>query len=742
MKHCLLILVFFISVYGFSQETDKDDFKVGLVLSGGGAKGLAHIGVLKVIDSLGIKIDYVAGTSMGAIIGALYASGYSGNQLDSIFNNSNFDILINDKFPRSTASLNQRKNNERYAISLPFEHLKINLPSALSRGQNLYNLLYKLTLHVSSKTDFSKLPIPFFCVATNIETGQAVILDHGNLAKAITASGAFPSLFQPVEINNNIYIDGGVTNNYPVKELKAKGVAVIIGVDVQDGLKDRTKLDAAQDILLQINNFRTIEAMKLKKELTDIYIKPNIEAFSVLSFDAGKAIISNGLKATLSKIDQLKILVDPKKTVVSKPNIKIADSLIIEEKSFTGNSRYTRSYLLGKLKLKKPTKISYNEFTNNIGNLMSTNNFDSFYYELVPTNKKDTYNLVGNLKEDKNTTYLKLGLHYDGLYKSAALLNITKKRFLTDNDEVSLDVILGDNVRYNFDYFIDKGFYFSIGLKSWFNQFEKNVNPSLLFDESTPILDGLNRVDVNLQDQTNQIYLQTLLANDFAVKAGFEHKRLKIKSQTLSSENQGEEIVFENTNYFSLFGKLKLDTYDNPFYPTKGVYVDCDFHWYFGASGLNTSFENVSIAKADLGYAFKLTHKMSFKLESSGGFRIGNKSINFLHFAIGGYGQNFINNFSSFYGYDYVSLAGNSFVKGTVSGNYNIFKNQYITAAANFANIEDNIFETGEWVTAPTYSGYAIGYAVETFLGPVEAKFTWSPETNESFWFFNIGFWF
>ncbi|MGZ0015893.1 patatin-like phospholipase family protein [Yeosuana sp. AK3] len=742
MKRYLSVLLLFICVYGFSQEIDKKEIKVGLVLSGGGAKGLAHIGVLKVIDSLGVKIDYVAGTSMGAIIGALYASGYSGNQLDSIFNNSDFDILINDKFPRSTASLNERKNSEKYAASFPFEHLKINLPSALSRGQNLYNLLYKLTLHVSNEKDFSKLPIPFFCVATNIETGQPVILDHGNLAKAITASGAFPSLFQPVEIDNKIFIDGGVTNNYPVEELKSKGVDVIIGVDVQDGLKDRTKLDAAQEILLQINNFRTIEAMKLKKKLTDIYVKPDIEAFSVLSFDSGKDIISNGLKATLINIEALKNLVDSSKSIIQKPKVRIIDSLTIDEKSFIGNNRYTRSYLLGKLKLKKPTKISYKKFTNNISNLMSTNNFDAFYYELIPTQKKDTFNLVANLTEDENTTYLKLGLHYDGLYKSAALINITKKRFITDNDEILLDIILGDNVRYDFDYFIDKGFYFSIGLKSWFNQFERNVNPRLLFDESIPIVDGLNRIDVNLQDQTNQIYLQTLLANDFAVKAGFEHKRLKIKSQTLSSETQNEQIIFENTNYFSLFSKLKLDTYDNPFYPTKGVYFDGDFHWYIGSSGINGNFENVSIAKADLGYAIKLTHKLSLNLESSGGFRIGDQSINYLHFAIGGYGKNFINNFSSFYGYDYVSLAGNSFVKGTITGNYNVFKNQYITTAANFANIEDNIFETGEWITSPTYSGYAIGYAIETFLGPIEAKYTWSPETKNNFWFFNIGFWF
>ena len=242
-----------------AQENERP--KVGLVLSGGGAKGFAHIGALKVIDSLGIKVDYIAGTSMGAIIGSLYSSGYSGKQLDSLFKSIDFDMLINDKFSRKSKSLAERNNSERYAVSLPFQKFKISLPSGLSRGQNVYNLLYKMMLPVNDVSNFEDLPIPFFCIATNIETGEPVIMDKGNLAEAVAASGAFPSLFQPVEIDNKIYIDGGVTNNYPIKELREKGMDIIIGVDVQDDLKDREALDSAPDILLQINNFRTINDM-------------------------------------------------------------------------------------------------------------------------------------------------------------------------------------------------------------------------------------------------------------------------------------------------------------------------------------------------------------------------------------------------------------------------------------------------------------------------------------------------
>ncbi len=153
-------------------------------------------------------------------------------------------------------------------------------------------------------------------------------------------------------------------------------------------------------------------------------------------------------------------------------------------------------------------------------------------------------------------------------------------------------------------------------------------------------------------------------------------------------------------------------------------------------------FEEFSIAKADIGYAFSFTDKIALKTETSGGFKVGDNSTRALGFALGGYGNNFINNFYSFYGYDYLELFGDSFVKATFTSDFEIFKKHHILVAANYANIEDGIFESGEWLTAPDYSGYAFGYSLETFLGPLEGKYSYSPETGESYWFFNLGFWF
>jgi NTE family protein len=728
-----------------AQDTvNANSPKVGLVLSGGGAKGFAHIGALKVIDSLGIKIDYIAGTSMGAIVGSLYAAGYSGKQLDSIFKSLDYDKVINDDLPRSAKTFYERDNSEKYAVNLPFDKFKVKLPSALSRGQNVFNLLSKLTLHLSEIERFDQLPIPFFCLATNIENGEAVVLESGNLAQAVTASGAFPSLFQPVIINNQLLIDGGVVNNYPINELKAKGMDIIIGVDVQDGLKDRSELQSAPDVLLQINNFRTINDMKLKSKITDIYIHPDITDFSVVSFSESEQIIENGKQATLKHIEKLKRLPKYETVNAERPTVNMVstDSIKINLISINGNKRYTRSYILGKLKFKDDTKVSYKDFDRGINNLIATNNFDAFKYELKKSTENEGYDLNAYLKENEITTFLKFGLHYDDLYKSAALVNLTKKRLLFDNDVASLDIILGDNVRYNFEYFIDKGFYWSIGITSRYNQFSKSINPELLIVDFENIGSGLNKIDVELQDQTNQFYLQTLFRKDFALSIGAEHKRLKIKSETITLNSQTDEFLFENTDYGSVFGNLKLDTYDNKYFPKRGVYFDGDLHWYLVSSGFNTGFEPFSIVKADMGYAFSISDKFAFNFKAEGGFKIGENATNTLDFALGGYGNNFINNFVPFYGYDFISLTGNSYVKASASADYEIFKKHHITLEGNWANVDDGIFETGEWFTLPDYRGYALGYGVETFLGPIQVKYTYSPEQGTSIWFFNIGFWF
>ncbi|NQY04847.1 MAG: patatin-like phospholipase family protein, partial [Flavobacteriaceae bacterium] len=326
-----MILFCLVAFFSFAQEdSEDDDIKVGLVLSGGGAKGLAHIGALKVIEESGLRIDYIAGTSMGAIVGGLYASGFSADQLEYIFSRIDLDELINDKTPREIKSFQEKEDEERRALTLPFSRFKISFPQSLSSGQNNYNTFVELLDHVKDVDDFSKLPIPFFCIATNVETGEEVVLDKGFLPQAIAASGALPSLFEPVFIDDKLLLDGGIVNNYPIYKLKEKGVDVIVGVDVQDALKDKEALKTLSNVLLQISNFQTQRQMQSKAEDTDVYIKPDITDFSIMSFNKGEAILRSGNDAAKEHLGDLIRLKErqrksaPRQPLLFNPNKEIS----------------------------------------------------------------------------------------------------------------------------------------------------------------------------------------------------------------------------------------------------------------------------------------------------------------------------------------------------------------------------------------------------------------------------------
>jgi len=741
MKQVLLTLFLIISAITFSQEKGED-IKVGLVLSGGGAKGLAHIGALKVIEESGVRIDYIGGTSMGAIIGALYASGYSAKQLDSIFRQTDFSTLIQDDIPRSSKTFYEKQEAEKYALVLPFDKFKIGFPSGLSKGQNVYNLLSKLTSHVSTISDFSELPIPFFCVATNVESGNEVILDRGYLPRAVIASGALPSLFSPVVIDNKVLIDGGVVNNYPVNEVRAKGMDIIIGVDVQDSLKSRNNLRSAFDVLVQINNYRTINAMIEKRKKTDIYIHPNINDFSVVSFDEGKNIVESGAVAAEIYREELeKVALRQQSFEKRAIKFETRDTIFIKEVKIEGNEKYTRSYVLGKLKLRTPDKITYEYFSEGINNLSATGNFQDINYRFFEDENNENILLL-QLRESNSSMMLRFAAHYDNLFRTAALVNVTKKRLFTNNDIASLDLIAGDNLRYNFEYYIDKGFYWSVGFNSKYHFFETDVPLSFVgADLEAQLSLPINNLSIKYSDFTNQLYIETLFRRVFIFGLGGEHKYLRYLSETIGTDdNNLPRTIFESTNYYSTFGFLKYDSYDNSFFPKRGVYFAGDFHWYLFAHGRNENFEPFSLAKAKMGFAHTFFNKFSANLTAEGGFKWGGPETTSLDFALGGYGFKEMNNIIPFLGYDAISLRGNTYLKSTLTFDYEIFRKNHINISANIANIGNDLFETGEWIDGVDYSGFSAGYGLETILGPMEIKYAYSPELDESEWYVALGY--
>ncbi|MGB1042541.1 MAG: patatin-like phospholipase family protein [Tenacibaculum sp.] len=729
MKKLLILLFFPILLLAQNQP------KVGLVLSGGGAKGFAHIGVLEELEKAGVQIDYIGGTSMGAIVGGLYASGYSANQIENIIRETDFVNVLQDKISRSDKPFFSKEHREKYAVTLPIKNGEIGLPLGLSKGQNVLNFLTELLAPVDEVEDFSKLPIPFYCVATNIETGEEVVLEKGSLPLALRASAAFPSLLNPVEIDGKLLVDGGVVNNFPVDVMKRKNVDILIGVSVQGDLLKREELASVASLLMQIVNFQMYKRSDEQVRLLNFYIRPDIVEYSVVSFDKKEEIITKGKKIAKSFKVVFDSIAKHQKHKKKRPKLNLKeDKFLVDRIVIKGNKNYTNNYILGKLQLEEGDSVSYNDVSKKINTLTASKNFKriDYHFEKSFQGKK----LALTVKEESVQSYFSFGLHYDLLYKSAVLLNYDYKKLFVQNDELSLDVGIGDRIRYDFQYFIDNGLLPSYGFKSRYNSFKSDF----LFDESL--------INIKYNDFSNSVYLQTTIDKKFAFGVGIEHKNIQVSSENILSN--GEPTYFDESNYINTYSFIKLDTYDKVMFPTKGFYANVGFKWFLWsdrndkigqlAPGSEV-FQQFSQVSGRLGFATTFYDRLTFQYISDAGYTLGKKASQIFDYRLGGYNQNYINNFTPFYGYSTGALNNQSFLRSEFNLRYKLVNKHYVTFIANYARVEENVFEDLE-LFRNTKSGYAAGYSVETFLGPVELKYSWSPDHSENYWLFNLGFWF
>ncbi|MGY5355243.1 patatin-like phospholipase family protein [Wenyingzhuangia sp. IMCC45467] len=724
----------------YSQEFKIDSVftrpKVGLVLSGGGAKGFAHIGVLKAIEKANLKIDYIGGTSMGAAVGALYATGYTANQIDSIITSIDFMTMLSDKIDRKYASFFDKKHTEKYLLSLPIKNGKIGLPLALSKGQSTYNKLSELYFPVKDIQDFSKYPIPFFCMATNIENGKGIEINYGSLPEAIRSSASLPTLLSPYKMDSlATVIDGGIANNFPIDIMKKKGVDIIIGVDVQGVLQKPENIDSALKVIDQIINYQLYGEEHNKTDDVDIYIHPDVFKYGMVDFDKTRQIINEGEKSaneflnTFKKLAQQQDFVSKKK-ILLKTNQK---KYTINEINFNGANNYTRRYLRGKLDIKPNDKISNVELSNRISYLTQTKNFNSVRYAFKE--QDSIVNLDFNIEENPQSLYLKLGAHYDTTYKLAGLVNLTEKHLFLRNDILSVDLAFGDNIRAELNYFIDNGHFLSYGFNSKFNQLETSVH-----------LNGDNNSNINLEFSNvyNYLYSQINFKNRFTISLGLEHQYLRFYTRSIIPNPNADRTYFDRSNYFNFLGKIELDTYDKKSFPNNGYLIKSSFRTYLSSSDYNNNFAPISQARVLLEGIKTISNTVSLFLQADGGMSITNDTQENLSYAIGGYGNNFINNFVSFQGYTFSELIGNSYIKTAASLRYRFYKKNYVDFYANYAIVTDDVFDFIEhqpfFKNAKT--GYSVGYSADSFLGPIDLRYAWSPENRNNAIYVSVGFWF
>ena len=285
-KLCYLFLLTLAGILSIQAQPTSTRKKVAIVLSGGGAKGVAHIGALKVIEEAGIPIDYIVGTSMGSIIGGLYAIGYTPEQMDSLVRIQDWSFILTDAVNRNEELLIKKQRSEKYTISVPFKNTpKDALKGGVIAGRNIARLFSELTVGYHDSINFNKLPIPFACVAENLVDGKEYVFHSGKLALAMRASMSIPGVFEPVKWNDMVLVDGGMCNNYPVDVAKEMGADIVIGVDVKEGLSSAEELNTLSDIAGQIIDLMGVEKYNENVQNSDVHIHVNVKGYSSASFN-------------------------------------------------------------------------------------------------------------------------------------------------------------------------------------------------------------------------------------------------------------------------------------------------------------------------------------------------------------------------------------------------------------------------------------------------------------------------
>jgi NTE family protein len=273
--------------------------RIGLVLSGGGARGAAHVGVLKVLEQLHIPIDAIAGTSMGAVVGGLYASGFSPREIESIMTSLNWQDAFRDRPPREDLTFRRKQEDQNFLVKFPLgiRGSRIQLPKGLIQGQKLNQTLRRLTLPVATVANFDQLPTPFRAVATDLESGDAVIMNSGDLTSAMRASMSAPGVFSPVERDGRLLVDGGIAENLPIDVAREMGVDILIVVDVGTPLLKRDKLSSApvisnQMLAILIQHNSRVQLAKMTPN--DVLIEPALGDTSAFDFGIVKRVIATG----------------------------------------------------------------------------------------------------------------------------------------------------------------------------------------------------------------------------------------------------------------------------------------------------------------------------------------------------------------------------------------------------------------------------------------------------------------
>ncbi len=741
MKFFFTLFCFFILTGCLSAQDNKVRPKIGLTLSGGGAKGLAHIGILKAIDSAGLKIDYITGTSMGAIVGALYAAGYSGNDIENLRTDIDFDVLFSNNVPLKSLSMEEKLQYSRFAIELPFINNKIRLTTGVITGQELSMKFSELFFHVYNIRDFTKFKIPFKCMATDLETGDLVVLDTGNIITALQATMAIPSVFSAVTRDNKKLVDGGLVRNFPVKNVKEMGADIVIGSNVTNGLAKIDKIKNPVDVLLQLAFFREAGDFKEELPLTNIYIHMPLEDYNTGSFGSSEEIMDIGVETGRLFYPVFKKLADSINSLgpeTAKQQTSITNKKVfITDFKVNGLKKTTVPFFIHLMNFYDQRHYTAAQINKSIRRAYGSRYYNSVSYALEPVSN-DTASIIFTAEENPNT-YLKAGLYYTRFRGINVNVNLTSRDFVIPNSRSMVSLSIGESTQIEAEHFQYLGRIKNLAFIAGFRLDNQEIKTYQNFKTDGAYKQNFSQVFINFQNSGN---------NKIATGLGtaFEYIRYSPAIHSVT-EVKGRFTNIKSYVYF------KYNDLNQVFFPTKGLKIDTELAQVYDQkpnltlfqNGLpivpsNLNFENFVRFTFDATLFTPLNKRFNFLSELQAGLNFTNKPNYLNNFLIGGLNGSFRNQVR-FAGLQEATVNSSSVVVLQLGLRYNPANNIFITGRIN--GLLKN-FATRNNITSSKdgLSGYALTFAYKTPIGPIELSAMYCDQSKklQSYVLFGIPF--
>jgi len=741
MKKIFAYFFFFsLSAQAMAQiRPDSVRPKIGLALSGGGAKGLAHIGILKAIDSAGLGIDYITGTSMGSIIGGLYAVGYSGDTIEKIARKIEWDQLLSNQSSLRNIIMEEKDEYDKYDLELPWVNHWFRLPTGVLEAQELWLKFGELFYPFYKIKDFSRFSIPFKCIATDVSSGGAVVLDSGEIASAIRSSMAIPSLFTAVEYNGKKLVDGGVVRNFPVKDVKEMGADIIIGSNVSRELLSASKVTNAFQVLLQVAFFREAEDTRIEVPLCTIYIPVPLEKYSMGSFGEADAIIEAGLEEGRKLYPRFKKLADSLNTLYGEQSImrnRIPDTHTIKISSFEvkGLKKTTTDYLVHSMNLLTNHYYTAENLTRMVRKAAGTRYYSRISYSFEPL-PDSSCKIIFDVTENP-LTFAKIGLHYNQFSGISAIVNLTTRDFFTPNSRSLVTLNIGENFRIRAEHlqYFSRTSNFTFILGTQFDQFHistyQNYKQAGIFDQAYFKFDG------NLGYFTNR-NLSTGLGTRF---------EWIMNNPTISSSNIG----FQGKNDFTTsYFFVRHNSLDRAIYPRQGLKIEAEgglvyeVHPHIDGQGniippdsvvSSNPYQRIFLHAESY---FPLSRHSTFLANIQTGMNLSYHKNVLNEFAIGGL-TNIFHNQITFAGLREGTFYSSSVAAFQIGLRYQLFSNTYLTGKIN--TLFSNFTSRGSFLNSPDFlSGYSMTFSYNFALGPIEISAMYSDQSRRVLGYVNIG---